>query len=108
MEEEKVEEMCLSCKVSSAAGLMIGQYCKADKDGCESIANEFSEGNMTLKQLAGVLEVEPDFLAILEEEGVPLDVTLAELIKKEAVSDEQQVKTCKVVSPSTYEKKGGD
>ncbi|MFZ5986786.1 MAG: hypothetical protein ACOYWZ_06650 [Bacillota bacterium] len=77
------EERCLPCEISVAGGMLIKDHCKKD---CKEIAEKFSEGEMSLKDLAKKLNVPNEELSLFSKQGIDLDMTL-----KKAVDIENKV-----------------
>jgi len=77
------ETQCSPCILSVAAGMIIGEYCDPEKQDCEALVEDFTMGYTTLRRLAEDLNADPEILKVLEEEGVPLDKTLKQIIEEE-------------------------
>ncbi|MFZ5987344.1 MAG: hypothetical protein ACOYWZ_09520 [Bacillota bacterium] len=78
------KERCLPCEISVAGGMLIKDHCK--KDDCKEIAEKFSKGEMSLRDLAKELNVPNEELSLFSKQGIDLDMTL-----KKAVDIENKV-----------------
>lgn len=71
-------ERCIPCELVTAAGLLIGKYCNADKNTCKKFEHDFLNGKLTLKQLGDKLNADKELMDYFAKE-TELDKTMSEV-----------------------------
>lgn len=73
------EEKCTPCEISVAAGMLINEFCKKD---CSYVIDEFTKGDMSLRDLQQKLNIPEEAMEVFKIQGVPLETKYKDAIEK--------------------------